>query len=94
MAWTPPTQAEVDGYFDKLNNWGRWGEADQVGTLNLITQEKRQAVLRVSVYRCAVTAGRQYRGAHASPGDFLTVGLNDGGCIALHFAIAIFCKLY
>jgi kynurenine formamidase len=48
MAWTPPTQAEVDGYFDKLNNWGRWGEADQVGTLNLITPEKRQAALKLA----------------------------------------------
>lgn len=28
--WTPPTQTEVDGYFDRLNNWGRWGAADQV----------------------------------------------------------------
>lgn len=24
-------------------NWGRWGEADQAGTLNLITEEKRRA---------------------------------------------------
>ena len=48
MAWTPPTQAEVEGYFDKLNNWCRWGEADQVGTLNLITPEKRQAALKLA----------------------------------------------
>jgi hypothetical protein len=48
MAWTPPTQAEVEGSFDKLNNWCRWGEADQVGTLNLITPEKRQAALKLA----------------------------------------------
>lgn len=23
LAWTRPTQADVDGYFDKLNDWGR-----------------------------------------------------------------------
>ena len=27
MAWTPPTPAEVDSYFDTLNNWNRWGAA-------------------------------------------------------------------
>lgn len=25
---------------DKIRNWGRWGEADELGTLNLITEEK------------------------------------------------------
>lgn len=45
MAWTPPTQAEVEGYFTKFNNWGRWGAEDQMGTLNLITPAKRQAAL-------------------------------------------------
>ena len=47
MTWTPPTQAEVDGYFDKLNNWGRWGSDDRRGTLNLITSHKRQAALQL-----------------------------------------------
>ena len=40
-AWAPPSQAEVEGYFERLNNWGRWGDDDQRGTLNLITPEKR-----------------------------------------------------
>jgi kynurenine formamidase len=39
--WTPPTQDRVDGYFKELNNWGRWGDADQLGTVNLITAAKR-----------------------------------------------------
>jgi hypothetical protein len=43
MAWTPPTPAEVDSYFDTLNNWNRWGADDQRGTLNLITPDKRRA---------------------------------------------------
>ena len=41
--WTPPTQDRAEGYFKDLNNWGRWGEADQRGTVNLITPAKRQA---------------------------------------------------
>ena len=40
-----PTEEEVLGYFDTLSNWGRWGEDDQMGTLNHITPEKtKQAV--------------------------------------------------
>lgn len=38
---TPPTQDRVEGYFKELNNWGRWGDADQLGTVNLITAAKR-----------------------------------------------------
>ena len=41
--WTPPTQDRAEGYFKELNNWGRWGDADQRGTVNLITPAKRQA---------------------------------------------------
>ena len=37
---TIPTEAEVLGYFDALSNWGRWGDDDQLGTLNFITPEK------------------------------------------------------
>ena len=36
-----PTRAEVLAYLHERRNWGRWGQDDQVGTLNLITQEKR-----------------------------------------------------
>ena len=37
-----PTEAEVLSYFDALSNWGRWGADDEMGTLNLITPEKRR----------------------------------------------------
>ena len=40
-----PSEQEVLGYFDSLSNWGRWGEDDQMGTLNFLSQEKvKQAV--------------------------------------------------
>ena len=35
-----PSEEEVLSYFDKLSNWGRWGEDDQHGTLNLLSKEK------------------------------------------------------
>ncbi len=45
--WTPPTQDRVEGYFKELNNWGRWGDTDQRGTVNLITAAKREAALKL-----------------------------------------------
>ena len=35
-----PTIETVRGMVKSYSNWGRWGEDDQVGTLNLITPEK------------------------------------------------------
>src|SRR5712691_13174000 len=39
--WVPPAPARVEGYFKELNNWGRWGDGDQLGTVNLVTPAKR-----------------------------------------------------
>jgi len=46
--WKPPTQAEVENYFARLNNWGRWGDDDQRGTLNLITPEKQATAVALA----------------------------------------------
>jgi kynurenine formamidase len=35
------SKADVDRLMKELSNWGRWGQEDQLGTLNLITPEKR-----------------------------------------------------
>ena len=40
---TMPSQADVESYFKRLNNWGRWGHDDQLGTVNLITDGRRAA---------------------------------------------------
>ncbi len=40
---TVVTQDRVEGYFKSINNWGRWGHDDQVGTVNLITAARRAA---------------------------------------------------
>lgn len=47
-----PTQADVEAYFKRLNNWGRWGHDDQRGTVNLITDARRAAA------RALVKTGR------------------------------------
>ena len=36
-----PTEQEVQGYMQSLSNWGRWGDDDEIGTLNLITEAKK-----------------------------------------------------
>ena len=38
----PPTEEELLGFYKELSNWGRWGDDDQLGTLNLITPEVRK----------------------------------------------------
>ena len=45
MPATIPTEEEVLAYFEELSNWGRWGEDDQLGTLNFLSDENtRKAV--------------------------------------------------
>lgn len=40
-----PSEDEVVRYLDRLDNAGRWGAADELGTLNLITPEVRLRAL-------------------------------------------------
>lgn len=37
------TRAQFDTLMQELSNWGRWGEEDELGTLNLITPQMRVA---------------------------------------------------
>jgi kynurenine formamidase len=37
-----PSEAQVLEWMTSLSNWGRWGDNDQKGCLNLITPEKRR----------------------------------------------------
>ena len=48
-----PTEEEVFSYFKSQSNWGRWGSEDQLGTVNLITKEKRRQA--VSLVKEGVT---------------------------------------
>lgn len=40
-------KAEFDRWMVEISNWGRWGKDDELGTLNLITPEKRLAAARL-----------------------------------------------
>jgi len=39
----PMSKAQFDTMMQEISNWGRWGEDDQLGTLNLITPNVRKA---------------------------------------------------
>jgi len=32
-----PSAEEVNAYFERCSNWGRWGEGDNAGTINTLT---------------------------------------------------------
>ncbi len=40
MANQRPSQETLLGWFDELSNWGRWGDDDELGTLNHLSAEK------------------------------------------------------
>jgi len=52
------TADDVARYHQELSNWGRWGERDQLGTLNLVTPDKRRAAAALVTSGRAVGCGR------------------------------------
>jgi kynurenine formamidase len=55
----------VLGYFDTLSNWGRWGDDDQRGTLNHITDEVRLAAAKAIRHGRSVSCAWEV----AAPGE-------------------------
>jgi kynurenine formamidase len=43
----PVTAAQYEQWKKQLSNWGRWGTADELGTMNLITAAKRREAARL-----------------------------------------------
>jgi kynurenine formamidase len=41
------TRETVERWMTELSNWGRWGDDDELGTLNLITPEKRKQAAKL-----------------------------------------------
>ena len=52
------TEDELVALFDRCSNRGRWGEADELGTLNYITDEKRHAAATLVRLGRTVSIGR------------------------------------
>lgn len=64
----PPTVTGemFDEWMTELNNWGRWGEDDQLGALNLITAEKRKAAAALVLDGVSVSLAHEVLTAPAS----------------------------
>src|SRR5579875_1696524 len=41
------TQQEINGLFERISNWGKWGKDDQRGALNYLTNAHRAAAARL-----------------------------------------------
>jgi kynurenine formamidase len=77
------TQAMVEGWMTELSNWGRWGDDDQLGALNLITPEKRKQAAALVQEGISVSLSHNYlteRAADAtSPFSHEMLGLDRPG---------------
>ena len=55
-----PTKDEVLAYLKEDRNWGRWGDDDQVGAVNMVTPEKRLAAAAAIKSGRAVCLSREF----------------------------------
>src|ERR687887_2686628 len=53
-----PTREEVLAYLREHRNWGRWGEDDERGTINLITPEKRRRAAQLVTEGITISCAR------------------------------------
>jgi kynurenine formamidase len=53
-----PTTADLDGLYESLNTWGRWGADDERGALNHLTPPRRQAAAAAVHDGLSVSLGR------------------------------------
>jgi kynurenine formamidase len=88
-----PLSPEQVGEFHKtLSNWGRFGAEDQLGTLNLITREKRISAARLvrsgRTVSCARSLPTQPGPENPSPVQHHMIGTASEGWGADYFAIA------
>ncbi len=74
------TKADVEKQIEELSNWGRWGKDDQLGTLNLITPEKRVQAAQLVKKGISVSLARDVEKEKAldNPSPFKHEMLNFG----------------
>lgn len=56
--WPVPTKERMDEIFESVKNWGRWGDDDEAGALNLITDEVRRGGAAAVRHGRAVSCSR------------------------------------
>lgn len=76
--WPMPDGARMEAIFESVKNWGRWGDDDEAGALNLITDEVRRAAAACVRHGRAVSCSRNLP-VHPAP---------DNPHPALHMMVA------
>ena len=81
-----PSDAELRTDYEAPRNWGRWGDDDQIGALNLVSPAKRLAALALARTGRAVSLSRPYSKApgprNPNPAQHfmnIYIGLRAGG---------------
>ncbi|WP_432093788.1 cyclase family protein [Streptomyces sp. bgisy100] len=83
-----PLPPEFHDIAHRVNNWGRWGEVDETGTLNLITDSVVQAAA------AAVRSGRRVPLALPLQQDGVQTGLIPGRVNPLHTMVAVNLEMF
>jgi kynurenine formamidase len=82
MTTTEPAEAEIMEMFDSLSNWGRWGDDDRLGTLNLITPDLTKAAAGLVRHGRTVSLARtispKYAPDNTSPPQHFMIESGEG----------------
>jgi kynurenine formamidase len=80
QALRPMSSDEFEQLYREVSNWGRWGKTDQLGTLNLITTEKRKQAAKLVVEGISVSLARipEETVAADNPDPFVQTMLKTG----------------
>ena len=89
------TAADVERMIGELSNWGRWGDDDQFGTINLITKEKRKSAAALVLKGISVSMAQTLLTAPAadSPSPFehkMVVAPNENNAWAVDSLSVVF----
>ena len=81
-----PTKKEVLAYLKEDRNWGRWGDDDQKGAVNMVTPEKRLAAAQTVRSGTAVSLSRVFPTTPApnNPNPaihYMKLEEDRGGCV-------------
>jgi len=89
---TPPTAEEYASWRTQYSNWGRWGDDDELGTLNFVTPEvRRQAAALVRdgrVISCSRAIDTKPGPANPYPARHM-VAMQESGAMCDHLSLFI-----
>lgn len=58
--WSLAARADMEGLFESVKNWGRWGADDERGALNYITPEEVASAARLVETGVAVSCALEF----------------------------------